>query len=136
MLFRFDPFEQLDRFEHSRAMLAMDAVRTDDNVYVYFDAPGVKPDDIELTIEKNSVSVQATRRWFAADQKTLASERAQGVFTRQIQLGDSLDTEKVEATLDEGVLTLTIPVKESSQPRTIGVKSGSSSERELETTSS
>ena len=137
MLFRFDPFEELDRFEQKRTMLAMDAVRDDANVYVYFDAPGVKPDDIELSVEKNSVTVKASRRWFEGDQRTIARERSQGVFPRQIQLGDSLDSDNVDAQLDAGVLTLTIPVKESSQPRTIGVKTVSDvTDRQLTTSSS
>ena len=137
MLFRFDPFEQLDRFEQKRSLLAMDAVRAEDRVYVYFDAPGVEPDGVEITLEKGSVTVQATRRWFGGDQRTLASERSQGVFTRQIQLGDSLDVDELEATLESGVLTLAIPVKESAKPRTIGVKhTPRMAEKQLTTTAS
>lgn len=138
MLFRFDPFDHVDNVDRAsrRApFLAMDATRRDDEVVVYFDAPGVKPDDLDITVEKTSVTVEATRRWYDPDTKTLTSERPQGQFKREIQLGDHLDTDAIEASLEHGVLTLTIPVKEGTKPRSIEIKAGGSvSTRELETT--
>lgn len=137
MLFRFDPFESFDKkLDYRSSMLAMDAVRNGDTVYVYFDAPGLDTEDITLTIEKNSVTVEASRRWFSAEQETLSSERPQGSFKRQIQFGDHVDTEKLEATLDKGVLTLAVPVREGSKPRKVEISSGATSERELEPASS
>lgn len=136
MLFRFDPFEQFDKIDRRSSMMAMDAVRNDDTVYVYFDAPGLDVDDIELTVEKNALTVEASRRWYDADQRTLTSERPQGTFKRQLQFGDSVDLEAITATLDKGVLTLEMPIKEGSKARSIEVSAGASSERELEATSS
>jgi HSP20 family protein len=128
VLFRFDPFDQLDRFGQRQSILAMDATRNEDEVLVYFDAPGVDADDIDITVEKNAITVEATRRWFDTDVKTLTSERSQGTFKREIQLGDHLDTDQIEAKLDKGVLTLAIPVKEGTKPRPIEVKTVSASE--------
>jgi len=137
MLFRFDPFDTIDRkFQTPQSMLAMDAVRNGDTVFVYFDAPGLDAEDLNLTIEKNSVTVEASRRWVSTDSKTLTSERPQGTFRRQIQFGDQVDIDKLEATLDRGVLTLAVPVAEGSKPRTIEIATGSSTERQLETKSS
>lgn len=135
MLFRFDnfdtPFDNFAGMERRRPqMLAMDAVRDDDDVFVYFDAPGFDIDDIDLTIEKNAVTVEASRRWFDADQRTLTSERPQGTFRRQIQFGENLDVDSLKATLDRGVLQLVIPVKEGTKPRKVDIHA-TSGEREL-----
>ena len=135
MLFRFDPFETLDKFDRRPSMLGMDAVRTDEEVIVYFDAPGFGPDDIDLTVEKNSITVEASRRWNDPDVTTLSSERPQGVFRRQIQVGDQLDTDNVSAKLDMGVLTLSIPVMEGTKPRSVKIES-SSTQRKLAASSS
>jgi HSP20 family protein len=136
VLFRFDPFEQFERLDRRAAMLAMDAVRTEDKVYVYFDAPGIEPDDVDLTVEKNAVTVEATRRWYDTDSQTLTSERPQGAFKRQIQFGEHVDVEAISASLDKGVLTLTVPVKEGSKPRSIEIDTSSSSgKKQLETSS-
>ena len=137
MLFRFDPFEHIDASGRLKPLLAMDATRKDDEVVVYFDAPGVKPDEIAITVEKNAVTVEATRRWYDAEVKTLTSERPQGQFKREIQLGDHLDVDNIEASLEYGVLTLTIPVKEGTKPRSIEIASAdASTTQELETTTS
>ena len=67
----------------------------------------------------------------------LVSERQQGAFKREIQLGDQLDTQQIEAQLDKGVLWLTIPVKEGTKPRSIEVRTGGTAEpRTLETSTS
>jgi HSP20 family protein len=135
VLFRFDPLDTFDTLDKRRPqMLAMDAVRADDQVVVYFDAPGFDLDDIDVTIENHAVTVEATRRWYDADQQTLTSERPQGSFRRQIQFGEQLDVEQLDATLDQGVLRLTIPVKEGSKPRKIEIESNDRT-RQLETSS-
>ncbi len=136
VLFRFDPFDPTERSgARQPAMLAMDAVRNDDTVFVYFDAPGLSDDDIELTVEKNAVTVEASRRWHAGNQQILTSERPQGVFRRQIQFGENVDTDGISAELEHGVLTLSVPVKEGSKPRSISIGTSGGS-RQLETSSS
>ena len=130
MLMRFDPFRELDRFTQQltgqqRQWMPMDAYRKDDHVFVHFDLPGVEPDSIELTIERNALSVSAERNWYYADNAdVLASERSQGKVSRQLFLGENLDLDRLEANYDRGVLTLTIPVAASAKPRKVQVTSG------------
>lgn len=134
MIFRFDPFDQLHRAERAQGLLAMDAVHSDDHVDVYFDAPGFERDDIDLTVERNAVTVVGTRRWFAGDDTTLVNERPQGTFRRHIQFGDTVDVDAIEAELANGVLRLTLPVKEGTKARSIEITTGDSSGRRLEAT--
>ena len=131
MLMRFDPFRELDRVTQQmagpRQWMPMDAYRKDDRVSVHFDLPGVDPDSIELTVERNALSVSAERSWFYTDNTdVLASERPQGKVSRQLFLGDNLDLDHLEADYDRGVLTITIPVAEKAKPRKVQIGSGES----------
>jgi HSP20 family protein len=135
MLMRFDPFRELDRFSEQvdQALrrnawsVPMDAVRHGDRVFVNFDLPGVDPDAIELTVERDVLTVKASRRFERAEgDEVLANERPQGTYTRRVLLGDSLDTGRLEAAYDHGVLSITIPVAEQAQPRRISVGGGHS----------
>jgi HSP20 family protein len=130
MLMRFDPFREVDRmaeqvdqvFRRGTSVMPMDAVRRGDQVFVSFDLPGVDPDSIDLTVERDMLTVTATRRIERSEgDELLASERPQGTFTRRVLLGESLDTSKLEAAYDQGVLSITIPVAEQAQPRKIAV---------------
>jgi HSP20 family protein len=129
MLMRFDPFRELDRvadqaFRRPPAM-PMDAVRHGDQVFINFDLPGVDPDGVDVTVERDVLTVSANRRFERAeDDEVLASERPQGSFTRRVFLGESLDTERLEAAYDHGVLSITIPVAEKAQPRKVAVGGG------------
>ncbi|WP_436793784.1 Hsp20/alpha crystallin family protein [Actinospongicola halichondriae] len=131
MLLRFDPFRELDRLAEQttgtarRSVMAMDAVRSGDEVTVHFDLPGVDRDTIEVTVEKNQLVVRAERRWNGSDDvDVLASERPHGTFTRSLFLGENLDTERIDADYVDGVLVLTIPVAEVAKPRKITVGTG------------
>ena len=109
--------------------MAMDAYRDGDRVVVHLDLPGVDPDSIELTVEKNVLTVTAERTWEPSEgQDVIVSERRQGRFTRQLFLGDSLDADRVEASYDRGVLTLTVPVTEQAKPRRVQVLTSSESQ--------
>jgi HSP20 family protein len=144
MLMRFDPFRELDALNKALAtapaasrgsVMAMDAYRDGDRVVVHLDLPGVDPESIELTIDKNVLTVTAERTWDASGgQDVIVSERPQGRFTRQLFLGDSLDADRVEATYDRGVLTLVVPVAEHDQPRRVPVLTGSSESIEASST--
>ncbi|GIE74684.1 hypothetical protein Aph02nite_06340 [Actinoplanes philippinensis] len=139
MLLRTDPFRDLDRlFEQftgtsSRpAVMHVDAERDGDTFYVYFDLPGVDPDSIDVTVERNVLQVRAERRRRPKDSaETVISERPMGVFSRQLFLGDTLDTDSLQATYDNGVLTLQIPVSERAKPRRITIGSGGSGRRQI-----
>ena len=131
MVMRFDPFSEVDRLtqqlagrlQDSGGTMAMDAYRRGDEVLVHFDVPGVTADSIELTVERNTLTVRAERRWEPEpDDQLLAQERRQGAFARQLMLGEHLDVDKVGAAYEDGVLTLTIPVTPAAQPRKIHVR--------------
>ncbi|HEX4101939.1 MAG TPA: Hsp20/alpha crystallin family protein [Pseudonocardiaceae bacterium] len=125
-LMRFDPFRELDRLSEqvmgSRVprTMPMEAWRRKDAFSVYVDLPGVDIDDVELTVERNVVSIRAERRP-AHDEgdEVIVDERPHGIFTRQLFLGDNLDANNLSADYDRGVLMLTIPIAEESKPRRI-----------------
>lgn len=128
MLMRFDPFRELDRFtdgtvgSRRSALMGMDAYRQGDHVTVHFDLPGVDPDSIDVTVEKNQLTVRAERVWEPAeDMQVIVSERPQGSFTRSLFMGENLDLDNIEAGYDHGVLTLTVPVADQAKPRKISV---------------
>jgi HSP20 family protein len=105
--------------------MQMDAYRTGNDVIVHFDLPGIDPETVELDIERNVLSVRVERRSPAPeDAEILAAERPTGTFTRQLFLGDTLDTERIDASYDSGVLTLRIPVAEQAKPRRIEISGG------------
>ena len=125
-----DPFRDFDRLTQqllgttSRpAVMPMDAWRDGDMFHVEFDLPGVTPDSIELDVERNVVTVKAERPVRASDADLIAAERAHGVFSRQLVLGDNLDTSRITASYDGGVLALQIPVAEEAKPRRIAIAS-------------
>lgn len=132
MLLRYDPFRDMDRFTEQlfggsgrKAWMPMDAVRKADGVELRFDLPGVAPDSIDLSVERNVLTVRAERSWFLGEgEEALAKERAHGAFVRQVFLGEALDTERLEAAYDHGVLTVTIPTAEQAKPRRIEIRVG------------
>ncbi|HEV3365096.1 MAG TPA: Hsp20/alpha crystallin family protein [Acidimicrobiia bacterium] len=131
MLIRFDPFREMERaagtWWNGRAPgLPMDAYRRGDEFIVHFDLPGVDPSSIDLTVEKNVLTVRAQRQWPMDDVEKIAiQERPQGNFTRQLFLGDQLDADGLAASYEHGVLTLTIPMVEQAKPRKVEITAGS-----------
>jgi HSP20 family protein len=132
MLMRTDSFRDLDRLVQQMAGTAsrptpmpMDAYRNGDSFLVLLDLPGVSVDSIDLTVEKNVLTVHAerTRPSGSEDVELVAAERPHGVFSRQVFLGDTLDTDRIEADYNAGVLTLTIPIAEKAKPRKVEVTS-------------
>ena len=134
MLMRTDPFRELDRLTQqvlgnnagtwSRpTAMPMDAYRDGDRFVVAFDLPGVSPDAIELDVERNVLTVKAERRPAVTGQQVemQVAERPLGVYSRQLFLGDTLDTEHIDAGYEAGVLTLRIPVAERAKPRKIAI---------------
>jgi HSP20 family protein len=130
MLMRFDPFRELDRLTQAtwgqnRPTMAMDAYRRNGDFVVNFDLPGVDPATIDLTVEKNVLTVTAERGFSRAEgDEVLVSERPQGKFSRQLFLGESLDADHIHANYEQGVLTLHIPVAEKAKPRKVEVTTG------------
>lgn len=132
MLMRTDPFRELDRLAEqllrpgtwSRpTAMPMDAYRDGDTYVVAFDLPGVDPAAIDIDVERTMLTVKAERRPTAQSDKAKLefSERPLGVFSRQLQLSDTLDTENISADYEAGVLTLRIPIAERAKPRKIAI---------------
>ncbi|MEY2567785.1 MAG: hypothetical protein QOE35_2314 [Actinomycetota bacterium] len=135
MLMRWDPFREIDRLSDQafaglrsrQAVMPMDAYRHGDQFVVHFDLPGVDPSSIELTVEKNVLTVSAERSWQKGEgDEIVVSERPQGAFSRQLFLGEGLDADGVSANYDQGVLTVTIPVAEKAKPRKVEVSTSGS----------
>ncbi|MET7383562.1 Hsp20/alpha crystallin family protein [Streptomyces sp. NPDC005526] len=132
MLMRTDPFRDLDRLAQQvfgsaarPAAMAMDAYRSGDDFIVHFDLPGVDPETIDLDVERNVLSIRAERRSPAPEgAELIANERPTGTFTRQLFLGETLDTDRIDASYASGVLTLRIPVAEQAKPRKIQITGG------------
>ena len=130
MLKRFDPFREIDRLSQlwgqgRQAVMPLDAYRHGDQLVVHLDVPGVDPASIELTVEKNVLTVRAERQAKAGEgSEWLVNERPQGSFSRQLFLGEALDAEHIEASYDHGVLTVTVPVAEAAKPRKVEIAGG------------
>ena len=129
MLMRSDPFRDLDRLTQQvlgtrtrPAAMPMDAYREGDQFIINFDLPGVDVSSVDLTVEKNVLTVSAERQWQPREsQQVVAAERPQGNFSRQLFLGESLDPDRVEARYENGVLTVVIPVAEQAKPRKVEI---------------
>ncbi|WP_278184950.1 Hsp20/alpha crystallin family protein [Mycobacterium talmoniae] len=128
MLMRTDPFRDLDRLTQAvlgtparPAVMPMDAWREKDQFIVEFDLPGVKADSLDLDVERNVLTVRAERPDLDPEQETVSAERPRGIFSRQLFLGENLDTDKIDASYHDGVLRLTIPVAEKAKPRRIAI---------------
>src|ERR1700758_127626 len=109
MLMRTDPFRDLDRF--TQQVLGTAA------------RPAVMPIDAWRDGERNVLTVRAERPGRDQNREMLAAERPRGVFSRQLFLGDNLDTDKIDANYHDGVLRLTIPIAEKAKPRRIQITS-------------
>jgi HSP20 family protein len=105
--------------------LPMDTLRRDGEVVLRFDVPGVAPEKIDVTVDRGVLTVSATREETKAEgDERVVRERYVGSFTRRIRLSDNLDADNIEATHQDGVLELHIPVREEAKPRKITVGSG------------
>ncbi|MEV8535531.1 Hsp20/alpha crystallin family protein [Streptomyces sp. NPDC051211] len=133
MLMRTDPFREMDRMFQQLSgttgtwskpsVMPMDAYREGEEYVIAFDLPGVSTEAIEIDVERNMLTVKAERRPATKGDTVQMelSERPLGVFSRQLMLADTLDTEHIEADYDAGVLTLRIPIAERAKPRKIAI---------------
>ncbi|MEU4317516.1 HSP20 family small heat-shock protein [Nocardia fluminea] len=137
MLMRTDPFRDLDRLTQQMfgtaaqpAAMPMDAWREGDEFVVELDLPGIDPDSLDLDVERNVVTVRASRPGLDVNRSMIAAERPRGVFSRQLFLGESLDTDHIRADYRDGVLRLSIPVAEKAKPRKIEIARDHDRDRE------
>ena len=128
VLMRTDPFRELDRWTQQvlgtaarPAVMPMDAWRDGEQFIVEFDLPGVSADSLDLDVERNVLTVRAERPALDQSREMVSAERPRGVFSRQLFLGENLDTDKIEASYHDGVLRLAIPVAEKAKPRRIEI---------------
>ncbi len=130
-MLRFDPFRDLE-FANERAA-TYEAFRRNDEVVVRFDVPGVDAEHIDLTVEKNTLTLNVERPSVHQEgDKVLAGQVPHGKATRVLTLGDNLDTEQLSANLINGVLEVRMPMAEKAKPRRIDV--ASDSRQAIETT--
>jgi HSP20 family protein len=138
MLMRTDPFRDFDRLTEAMlgtrarpAVMPMDAYREDGTFVVHLDLPGVSADTIDLTVEQNVLTVHAERKPPVGDgAERIVDERSYGVFSRQLFLGDTLDSDQLTADYTSGVLTLKIPIAEKAKPRKVEI-TGSADRKEI-----
>ncbi|SDK77067.1 HSP20 family protein [Arthrobacter sp. ov407] len=139
MLMRTDPFRELDRLAQQvlgttarPAAMPMDAWQEGEEFVVALDLPGISVDSVDIDVERNVLTVRAERKDPTGENTELiAAERPRGVFSRQLILGDALDTEAVKASYDAGVLTLRIPMAERAKPRRIEIETDRNQRQEI-----
>jgi HSP20 family protein len=145
MLMRSEPFTEVNRlaqqlfgvpatgtWSRPTAMPA-DAFRNGDEFVIAFDLPGVDADAIDIDVERNVLTVRAERRPIELGEEatTQLNERPLGVFSRQLFLGDALDTDHIDAAYNNGVLVLRIPIAERAKPRKIAVTGSQQPEQKV-----
>jgi HSP20 family protein len=131
---RTDPFRDLDRLAGAMfgtdarpTALPMDAYRDNSSFVVQLEVPGVDPGSIDLTVEQNVLTVHAERKpSYDGGVERVVGERSYGTFSRQLFLGDTLDSNNLTASYDAGVLTIRIPVAEQAKPRKIAIDTNGS----------
>ena len=110
-------------FDTASATLPLDVTRTADALVVEAALPGIKPDDVEITVEDGTLSIRGEyhdeRR--EGEGESLVSEIRRGTVSRSVSLPTGLEPDKATATFEHGVLTLRIPKAESVKPRQIRI---------------
>ena len=141
MLMRTDPFRDFDRLTQQvfgtptrPAAMPIDAYRKGDDFVAQFDLPGIDPSSIDLTVEKNVLTVHAERKRADDDSvELLVGERPHGTFSRQLFLGETLDTDRITADYADGVLTVRLPIAEKAKPRRVEINADDRSRVALDT---
>lgn len=130
MALGYDPFREYEQLAQQvlsggrvPRSFPMDAYRRGEEFMVHLDLPGVDPGSIDITVESGMLTVSAERRFEQEEEdEIIVKERPQGRFNRDLRLGSAIDVDKIGASYEGGVLTLTLPVSERAKPRTIQVK--------------
>lgn len=147
-MLRFDPFRDFDAMTRellgtqagtARAprFMPMDLFKAGDHYVLHADLPGVDPGSVDVNVDNGTLTLKAQRS-VPSDEgvQWIASERFAGTYMRQVSLGDGVDTSRISATYENGVLSVTLPVAEKAKPRRIEVSSLSSGQRSIEPDSS
>jgi HSP20 family protein len=139
LLERFDPFlAEFDRLAQRTlgtadgVGLPMDIVRSGDDLVVRMDLPGVKADEVKVTLENRTLTISAQRRAaYAEGDQVLVQERFDGEISRRVRVPEWVDAEAVAADYVDGVLTVRLPLAERAKPRVIAVN-GATAAAEIE----
>jgi HSP20 family protein len=125
-----DPFREIDRIASQLlgtstrpAVMPMDAWREGDRLVLEFDLPGVHPESVDVSVERNVLTLRAERAARNGDWQLLSGERPSGHFSRSIVLGDNLNMDDIDATFTDGVLRLVVPVAEKAMTRRVQIRS-------------
>jgi len=121
----YDPFARATRRAFGQTVMPLDGIRRDGDVLLRFDVPGIDPESIEVTVDRDVLSVSVKREEERAESdKFFVRERTFGTFTRRLHLSKNLNAESVEAAYNNGVLEVRIPVLEQAKPRKVEVRQG------------
>ncbi len=130
MAVNFDPFRDLDRLTgallDTRSMgprlMPMDLYREGDHYVLSADLPGIDPGSVDVDVDGQLLTIRAERTLASHEGvKWITRERQSGSFLRQLSLGQGIDTDKISASYDNGVLSVTIPVSERAKPRKVEI---------------
>jgi HSP20 family protein len=103
--------------------LPIEAYVTENEIVVRAAVPGLQPDQVEITIEGDTLTLRGEFPRPVENVSYIFAERAWGRFSRTLQLNVPVQADKAEATFENGILTLTLPKAEAVRPKTIRVKS-------------
>jgi HSP20 family protein len=112
---------------HGQQFMPQFEVRETDDAYIFrADLPGVKDDDLDITLAQNRLTISGKREMEQRNEsdRYYAVERAYGSFTRSFTLPTDVDQNRVEAELRDGVLNLKVPKSPEQQPKKVQVKTG------------
>ena len=105
--------------------LPVDVYVNEDSIVLQADVPGLKPEELEVTLEGDTLTIRGEIKNRAEGHNYVLRERAAGRFERIMTINTPIETNKVEAVFENGVLTLTLPKAEAVKPKQIQVKAGS-----------
>ncbi|MDP9637554.1 HSP20 family protein [Rhodococcus cercidiphylli] len=132
-MLRFDPFRDVDSLtsallgastgsDRAPRFMPMDLYKVDDHYVLSADLPGVDPGSIDVDVDRGTLTLTAQRTVpESSGVQWVSSERFAGTFRRQISLGDGVDSERISASYDNGVLSITIPLAERAKPRKVDI---------------
>lgn len=136
MVLTFDPFRDFDRLAGqmlgapAAMAMPMDLYRSGDHFVLHCDLAGADPGSVQVDVDGRVLTIRAERSPRTdADVQWVRRERATGTFERRLSLGDGLDLDRIDATWQDGVLTLTVPVAETAKPRRIAINSGAATHK-------
>jgi HSP20 family protein len=102
--------------------LPLDVYTTPSEIVLTANVPGLKPEDVQVTLEGDTLSIYGEFKAPMENVEYIFQERSYGKFNRKLTINVPVDANKVEATFDSGVLTVTLPKAEAARPKTIKVE--------------